>query len=625
MDETAQLQGGYLNMQWFYNLKIGTKLIISFIVVALIAGLVGLIGVINMQKLDNDYSDLLKNSGMPLADIGSAGMYFQRIRVNMKDIVLDDNDSYKQDSIDKINKYDRKIETELAVFEKSIKTDKVRTEFMKLKDLLAQYNEDRVRAIQLAKSGKYAEAQALMRGRMLNEGTKIDELINRILGDKIANGTKCSNDLSNLANRTLTIMIIIVLVAMGVAFGLGLFLANIISKPIKFLDEAALKLALGDVNVDVKSTTKDEIGNLMDAFAGMIDNIRDQAKAVEKIAEGDLTIDVKVKSDHDLLGKKLAEMVKTNNEVLGTINVSAEQVAAGSRQVSVSSQALSQGSSEQASSIEEITASITEIATQTKQNAVNASEANELANDAKTNAVQGNEQMKEMLKAMAEINDSSDNISKIIKVIDEIAFQTNILALNAAVEAARAGQHGKGFAVVAEEVRNLAARSANAAKETTTLIEGSIKKVEAGTKIANETAVALNQIVEGITKAATLVGDIAVASNSQATGITQITQGIEQVSQVTQSNTATAEESASASEELSSQAEMLKTMVANFKLKNIGQSFDKLKGINPELLRAIEDMVEKKNDQPDMVSASKNSPQKRTVKINLDDNEFGKY
>jgi methyl-accepting chemotaxis protein len=233
---------------------------------------------------------------------------------------------------------------------------------------------------------------------------------------------------------------------------------------------------------------------------------------------------------------------------------------------------LSQGTTEQASAIQQLNASIEEVAGETKKNASNANEANERALEVRNNAEVGNQQMNKMVSAMTEINESSHNISKIIKVIDDIAFQTNILALNAAVEAARAGQHGKGFAVVAEEVRSLAARSAEAAKETTGLIEGSIESVDVGTKIADETSESLKEILSEIEKVTTLVGNIAQASNDQATEIAQITQGIEQVSTVVQTNSATAEESAAASEELSGQAEMLKQMVGTFKLKKKGSA-----------------------------------------------------
>jgi methyl-accepting chemotaxis protein len=235
--------------------------------------------------------------------------------------------------------------------------------------------------------------------------------------------------------------------------------------------------------------------------------------------------------------------------------------------VSDSSFALSQGAAAQASSVQELTATLTEVSAKTNESAANAEKANALAQNAKTNAIVGNDQMKEMLGAMDEINESSSSINKIIKVIDDIAFQTNILALNAAVEAARAGQHGKGFAVVAEEVRNLAAKSANAAKETTDMIEGSMRKVEAGTKIANNTAAALGQIVEQVEKAANLVQAISISSNEQAAAIQQINQSIALVSQVVQTNAATAEESAAASEELSAQAAQLKEAVNAFTIQ----------------------------------------------------------
>ncbi len=257
---------------------------------------------------------------------------------------------------------------------------------------------------------------------------------------------------------------------------------------------------------------------------------------------------------------------------------------------------------------------------------MNANKANEMAEFIKKNAGEGNREMQNVLKAMEEINLSSNNISKIIKVIDDIAFQTNILALNAAVEAARAGQHGKGFAVVAEEVRNLAARSANAANETTGMIEESIKKAVDGKKITEFTAEALNKVTENITSVVDIINGIAVASNDQASAIGQINQAIEEVSKVTQTIAATAEETASASEELSSQAVLVKERVGRFILKKGNVSKISYKNIDDKTLRIIKDMLKDRTDENYNLSyAEAAATSSSKINISLDDKEFGKY
>ncbi len=574
-------------MKWFNNLKISVKLLSGFILVALLSGVVGVIAILSLTDIDKNDTELYEKCTVPIGQMSDISVAFQFIRVGLRDMVIESDISDMDTSIAVINDRKKQIAALMPELEKTLLTKEGLDAYKVFSDALNAFYITLDKDIALARDNKDEEVISLIAAdgesgkasKALQDSIDVlCNLKNQIAADKSTQNTSA-------AQSATMQLIIVVAAAVVIAILLGFFISSSISSPVNKLVLAADKIAGGDLDVNIRIDSRDEVGILARSFAAMADN---------------------------------------TNEVMTNINSASEQVASGSRQLSASSMALSQGATEQASSVEELTASIEEISSQTRLNAQNANQANELAENAKNNAALGNSQMKEMLQAMEEINVSSANISKIIKVIDDIAFQTNILALNAAVEAARAGQHGKGFAVVAEEVRNLAARSANAARETTDMIEGSIRKTEGGTRIAKETAEALNKIVDGVEKVANLVNGIAAASNEQATGIAQVTQGLAQVSQVIQTNSATSEESAAASEELSSQSILLKEMVGKFKLKHNTRSMNKLDEISPDVLKMLEELSEKKKDgfadkeKSIDTSASKN-------KISLSDTEFGKY
>ena len=351
-------------------------------------------------------------------------------------------------------------------------------------------------------------------------------------------------------------------------FGLAFWLSKYSRVNIENVTKAINAMALGDTSIKIEKLADDEFGHLVDEMNILTESTKEFADIAEEVAKGNLTVTVNPRSEKDTLGVALQKMIESNHHALTNISEGAFQVMTSSAQVASASESLAQGSTEQASAIEQITASISEVADNTRKNAEEAGRAANMIAEVISDVQEENKEMAQMLEAMGDINESSESISKIIKVIDDIAFQTNILALNAAVEAARAGDAGKGFAVVAEEVRNLAAKSAQAASETAELIEDSIVKVNVGSQIAQETHKSLEAVTNVVKESEALINNIAESSNYQATAVAQIDQAIGQISQVVQTNSATSEECAAASDELSEQAAKMRDLLAIYNLGN---------------------------------------------------------
>ncbi|GHU59454.1 hypothetical protein FACS1894133_6270 [Clostridia bacterium] len=405
------------------------------------------------------------------------------------------------------------------------------------------------------------------------------EVINSIqhLADQLSDATDANTTTAiTLSTVTLVAVLVVVVVTIIVSVIMMQVLTHGIVPPVEYIshvlsaigDEGRVQFSDAEwAEQKHHAESRDETGVAATALGKVAQRLGRVGSLVQSVSEGDLTIQPRSLGSVDLLGNSLIAMVDNLNAMFGDINTATTEVTSGAVQISDGAQNLAQGSTEQAATVEELSASIQDVAAKTKENSAMANNASSLAIQMKHNAEKGSTQMEEMTRAVDEINLASQNISKVIKVIDDIAFQTNILALNAAVEAARAGEAGKGFAVVADEVRNLASKSAAAAKETGSLIENSMQKAELGARIASETSASLSDIVAGINESTTLVESIAASSEEQSMAIEQINEAIEQVSDVVQRNSATAEQSAASSEELNAQSAILSANVSKFTLK----------------------------------------------------------
>jgi len=574
-------------MTWFKNLKIRMKMIVSFgLIIALMVGL-AIFAVVEIKSIDDDFTyviDYPVKEEIFLRDFRSE---LRDLRRNSSAIVMfitaGDSDRINAGAHGGSATYEECLrlidEFEALVKSSPRTTDAQKNEMLAhsadLRRNLSVYKTDIFDpVVSAARSGDYYKAMDIFLGAAdiiaaLTNGS--NELVG-IVDNIASSATAATMERADFV----TLLVVIVSAASAlIALAMALYMSKLIGE-VRYMAMAVHHLGTqGSLEFDAEvldsakrcSTWQDEIGDCARAFGTLIQHLAHIEENLIRISEGNLAVDVHVLSEKDNIGQSLSKAVRSFNDIFENINAASVQVSTGSKQVADGAQSLAQGATEQAASIEELSSSIAEINNMARNNTQSSTEALEEAQQAGQLMGVCIEQMSQMLYAMQRIDEKSKNISKTTKVIDDIAFQTNILALNAAVEAARAGQHGKGFAVVAEEVRNLASKSAEAAKETGDLIESSSQSVEEGGKIVDQASISLQQVAEITQKQAATIAGIQSSSVQQSSAIEQINTGIDQVALVVSQNSATAEESAAVSEEMSSQSALLQELISQFKLK----------------------------------------------------------
>ena len=558
------------------NLKVGLKLYV--LVGIALASMLALVisGVILMGNI-NKATDIIAVKWMPSCTLSNQmDTSLSKVRLYKTTAVTGRTDEEVQTNIDKVEAEVAKLDGYISQYGGFVTTTEGRRLYEALQTAWNAYKQVDTKVMDLARAGELEEAEVLLKS---DEGTKVYNDVTLAFNNLSDFNTQGSEDAHADSTATYKNALVIMMVMLAVSTIIGVIFSMLIIKsiriPVAELEKAAVEMAQGNLDVDITYEAKDELGVLAAQFREVIRKlhaiVNDEKQFMAKMAAGDLTVDSICPQEYigtfDAILKSFRTIARQMNDAMTKISESSEQVSNSADQVSSGAQALSQGATEQASSIEELAATINDISDRIKENAENAKVANVKVNAVGENMNLSNAKMQDMIQAMSDINNSSSEIGKIIKTIEDIAFQTNILALNAAVEAARAGSAGKGFAVVADEVRNLAAKSADAAKNTTELIEKTLRMVENGSILTGKTQESLNSVVEGAEKVTEHIKDISDASNEQERAINTIKDSIYQISTVVQSNSATSEESAAASEELASQAQILKSLIGNFQLK----------------------------------------------------------
>ncbi|MCL2634939.1 MAG: methyl-accepting chemotaxis protein [Oscillospiraceae bacterium] len=560
------------------NLKVKAKLMVGFLFVIAFTVVVGVVGVIGMSTITGKLDNMYNEQTLPLEYIAIAKEAMQATQVATREMVVY---SYREDLAGIDRAYDRAKKSMVYLEEYLDKYEDTLTKDSKIEGVFSSARSSYEKEMKPAIASLYDAAKINDSGeinRLLDICRDSSETVIDAFGEcmdyKIENADEAAVAGQKLSTTLLIVLIAVIVLAIIIAISMALYVSGLIVNPLIPIKNYMVQAGTtGKVSLTPQETEQfnkyargqDEIAQTIAACRDFVELVHHIEQDMERIATGDLTVDIHVKSATDELGNHLRSLEGKFNDSLGEINSCADQVSDASRQISDGAQSLAQASTEQAASVQELSSSIQDMSGQIKDTAEMAGKCAGLSSEIKNKAETGTNQMESLMNAVREIAEAGSQIEKVIKVIDDIAFQTNILALNAAVEAARAGSAGKGFAVVAEEVRNLASKSAEAAKNTSGLIENSINKANLGLNLATETSDSLREIVDGINNNADIIAQIAESSDSQAIAISQLNIGVEQIANVVQQNSATAEQSAAAAEEMNGQTDVLKNLCAQFK------------------------------------------------------------
>lgn len=568
--KSAQKIGGSFFMK---NLKIATKLIVAFGSVLALMVVMAVVSVLSTNKINNLVSMFYNKSYVNTQNAERISADIHTGAKNMLVAIIDSDPAETESRLRMANDNLTDAQEAVEFLKTNFRGDMndvntVAEQLQIVVDSYMEFSED-------VYAGRTEEAYALYEEKIVGALKVASDHADNIVAFAISNADTEYNGARTTGITTEIVIAAATAVAVLIGIAMAAYITKMIVSGVGQAERAAVNMSKGNFDNEITYDSEDEVGVLCKSIKNFSDGskliIDDISYVTGELSDGNFT--VKSRCENAYVGAFSAILSSFNslidklNEIIGRINESADQVSSGSDQVSGGAQALSQGATEQASSVEELAATIHIISEQINENAANAHEANDRTNVAVSEMGSANDKMKELVGAMDEISASSDETQKIIKTIEDIAFQTNILALNAAVEAARAGAAGKGFAVVADEVRNLAGKSAEAAKNTTSLIENTVAAINKGNSLVTEVADKMSNAMEASNVVVDLNMKISEASKQSADSVTQVTVGIEQISSVVQTNSATAEESAAASEELSGQANMLKEMVSDFKFR----------------------------------------------------------